>query len=369
MSRKRILLNLPSQPPAKPTGVSRFGFSLAEALARRGKYQYVLRTAYASEQLPETIRNSSIETVTIDFPEFLILDVFRQALTMPAFCRADGIDLILNLDPLGAARGGRKRAMVVHDLYFKAIPDQVRRREIWTTGLVFKLMLWGSDRIIAVSGTTARDVAAHYPEAAGRLGVILSDTTLAIGPDEALPAPEAAQPYVLAVGNATDNKNLGVLARAMTEVARQHPEVGIVHVGDDPNDRFARAFAAAKRDVRLVRLRGIDDRRLAALYRNALCLCTPSLYEGFCLPIVEAQKQGCPVLFSNRSATAEIGGEGGLSFDPTNPDALADLLLRLVREPELRELLKKRGAKNARRFSWDAAAAQYEKIFDELLEG
>ena len=108
--------------------------------------------------------------------------------------------------------------------------------------------------------------------------------------------------------------------------------------------------------------------RLAALYRGALCLCVPSFAEGFCLPVLEAQTLGCPVLCSDRSATPEIAGTGALTFDPADASALAAALRRLLHEPGLRADLIARGHANARRYDWAETARRYEGVLSEALQ-
>jgi hypothetical protein len=102
---------------------------------------------------------------------------------------------------------------------------------------------------------------------------------------------------------------------------------------------------------RLVRQRGIADSALAALYQSARYLVTPSLYDGFCLSLLKVQRYGCPVLFANAHGTAEMGGVGGLRFDPLDVSALARLLDRVIDKPTLRSVMRARGYRNATRFS------------------
>ena len=124
---------------------------------------------------------------------------------------------------------------------------------------------------------------------------------------------------------------------------------------------------SAARPVRLTRLSRIGDGQLAALYRGALCLCVPSFAEGFCLPVLEAQALGCPVVCSDRSATPEIAGAGALTFDPADAAALAACLRRLLDEPGLRSALIARGHDNARRYDWAETARRYEALLLDAL--
>ncbi|MCJ2049726.1 glycosyltransferase family 4 protein [Methylobacterium sp. J-070] len=352
----RVLVNMPSQHAGRPSGVALVAFRVMAGLIERGTVSVVLRSPWTREQLPASIRDR-IAVVTVPRPRVMLLDVLRQAITVPRLCRALAIDVVLNVDPYGAAFGGRVRVSVVHDLYFRTMPGRARTREALTTDPIFRLVLGKSARIIAVSETTRHDLGRFYPSLRDRTQTVPSAAMLdpaATDPGSELPA----GPYVLAVGNALYNKNFATLARAVATLAR--PGLGIVHVGEDPDEAIAAALGDAP--VRLTRLSRIGDGRLADLYRGALCLCVPSFAEGFCLPVLEAQALGCPVVCSDRSATPEIAGAGALTFDPDDAAALAACLRRLLDEPGLRGALIARGHDNARRYDWAETARRYEAL-------
>lgn len=100
----------------------------------------------------------------------------------------------------------------------------------------------------------------------------------------------------------------------------------------------------------------VRDADKAALLSGALAFVLPSLYEGFGLPVLEAQACGCPVITSTTSSLPEVAGEAALLVDPVDTDAIAAAMRRIVGEPVLRERLIEQGFANARRFSWVACA-------------
>ncbi|MEL6059938.1 MULTISPECIES: glycosyltransferase family 4 protein [unclassified Methylobacterium] len=357
----RVLVNMPTQFGGRPSGVALVAFRVIAGLLDRGTFAVVLRSPWTREQLPPAIRDR-IEVVTVPRPRIMLFDVMRQAFAVPRLCRALTIDLVLNADPYGAAFGGRARVSVVHDLYFRTMPGRSRSREALTTDPIFRFVLANSARVITVSDSTKADLCRFYPFVRDRTHTIPSAAMLdpqAVDPEPALPP----GPFVLAVGNAMYNKNFSTLARAVAALGR--PEIGIVHVGEDPDEAIATALDGAP--VRLTRLSRISEGRLAALYRNALCLCVPSFSEGFCLPILEAQALGCPVICSDRSAMPEIAGAGALTFDPDRAAALAAGLTRLLDERGLRDRLIASGHDNVRRYDWAETARRYEALMLDAL--
>ena len=91
-----------------------------------------------------------------------------------------------------------------------------------------------------------------------------------------------------------------------------------------------------------------------------------SLYEGFGLPILEAQAMGRPVITSNFGAMSEAAGDGALIVGPYSVEAIRDAILRVKNEPGLREELIAKGLRNAAKFSADAVALKYAQIYKNL---
>ena len=111
----------------------------------------------------------------------------------------------------------------------------------------------------------------------------------------------------------------------------------------------------------------IDDEDLPLLYAGALAFVFPSVYEGFGLPPLEAMAAGVPVIASNRTSIPEVVGDAALLVDPCEPDAMAEVIFRLVEDNSLRRVLVAKGMRRASEFAWERTAEQTWQVLASLL--
>jgi glycosyltransferase involved in cell wall biosynthesis len=102
-------------------------------------------------------------------------------------------------------------------------------------------------------------------------------------------------------------------------------------------------------------------------YNAATVVAYPSVYEGFGLPVLEAQACGTPVLTSNVSSLPEAAGDAALMVDPYDVEALAAGLNQLLTDGPMRHQLRERGLAHARLFSWPHAAQETARVYWRAL--
>ena len=121
------------------------------------------------------------------------------------------------------------------------------------------------------------------------------------------------------------------------------------------NDSFPGRFQRFIQEVNMpvLRLHQIETARLRDLYAYAAFCLYASLYEGFGIPILEAQTTGCPIILANTPVAHEVGGRGAVYVDQS-PVALADAMESIIENREARSRLSRLGRENSERFDWFA---------------
>ena len=181
--------------------------------------------------------------------------------------------------------------------------------------------------------------------------------------------PAHDRPYLLFVGSVKPHKNLlGLLQAFESLVERIEHDLVIIgaHSGQRTIDTRAMTFAA-RLGSRVQFFEGVDDARLKRYVGGAFALVLPSLYEGFGLPALEAMAGGCPCIVSSSASLPEVCGDAALYCDPRSPDDIAAQIVRLVRDPQLRERLVRAGRDRAAEFDWDLTADRTTAVLERAM--
>ena len=262
------------------------------------------------------------------------------------------------------------RVTVMHDLAYLHRPDDV-------AGLMQRYYTHFMPRfaravqqVVAVSEATRDDLAQQFGLDARAIKIAYNAPAAHFRPQpmerqvDVRQQFSQGQSYFLFVGALQPRKNLGNLLRAFSLFKAQGgaEETQLLIVGREAwrAGPIFEAFQSLPPAVRAaVRFTGrVSEDDLAGLYAAALATVYVPFFEGFGLPVVEAQASGCPVLTSNLSSLPEVAGgaAAALLCNPNEPASIAEGLLRLSQDATLRERLRAAGLANVGRFSWVRSA-------------
>lgn len=178
--------------------------------------------------------------------------------------------------------------------------------------------------------------------------------------------------FVLYTGNVNWNKNLLNIAQACKKA-----DISLVLVGsgfdqkqnlNHPELRSFKEFINLYENDPMIKMIGyIDKEDLVGIMNLASMLMLVSFYEGFGLPILEAQACGVPVITSNVSSMPEVLGEGGMLVDPYNVEEIADAMIRVL-DKDLRFKIQDLGLDNVKRFSWEKCAKETLIVYESVIK-
>ena len=269
------------------------------------------------------------------------------------------------------------RLTVLHDLAFEHFPRDVSFWPRHYYRLFARRFARASAALVAVSEATRQDIVATYGINPQKISVVYNAAGAHFRPQPAAAQRatrerfSAGRPYFLFVGALQPRKNLGHLLRAFDQFKAQTGAPAKLLVVGRTAWKAGPIFdtyqqLAHRRDVHLTGR--VTDAELVQLYAAALTMMYVPYFEGFGIPIIEAQACGCPVITSNCSALPEVAGGAARLVDPYSITDIAAALTELHADAALRHRLTAAGYQNAARFSWDDSAARLWEAVEFLIK-
>ena len=271
---------------------------------------------------------------------------------------------------------GMATALTIHDLTWKTHPSTMTTCGRWWERSMTPRSIRAADCIFTTSEAVRRSLAQHFPQALAKVSVIPLSSNIDLIAEQPR---EIDVPYFVFCGSIEPRKNLERLLRAHAGLCT-HAETGAPNTLINPAHRLVIITGDSWRSTIVDRLitdnaahisvcRAISETRKAGLLQHADFVVQPSLYEGFGLPVVEALKLGLPVLAANTGALPEVAGSAAVYVDPLSEADIAQALLRMCNETELRGRLRAAAHKEADRFDWTTAAAATLQQLEALQPG
>jgi len=263
-----------------------------------------------------------------------------------------------------------KTIVTIHDLAFKIFPDHFpssdrRRLEILTYLAILK-----SDRIIAVSENTKKDILRYYPNISEKkIKVIHHGYTSAKNEESRIENRKTlenyklqSKGYILYVGALQPRKNIRTLIKAFDKLKKEskYKELKLVLAGER-----AWLWGGIEREIQknkskkdIIITGTIPFESIQVLYKNASVFVFPSLYEGFGLPVLEAFASDVPVVCANNSSLPEVAGDAALYFDAYSTDELSRQIQVILERNSVKKEMIYKGNQQLKNFSWDTCARE-----------
>lgn len=288
-----------------------------------------------------------------------------------ALASLDGVDLVFSPHCTTLYAGGPVPSVTtIHDLIPVVLPWESR------IARTLRFLLWSAARnsraIITVSQHSKADLMRVYGLPDSRIHVIYNGCDHRVFNCTALDAHllEATRrrlgldrPYVLHYGAIKPNKNLQRLIVACRSLLERNPNLDfdLVLAGarDSGYEDVMRTVQQANGARGRVILTGaLNQQDLVTVIKGATLAVFPSLYEGFCIPMIESMACGTPTIAANSSCLPEVSGGVLRYFDPCSEEEMSACIEAALESQELRRDLSDKGRHRAAQFEWRRCAEQ-----------
>jgi len=280
----------------------------------------------------------------------------------------DNPDIFFNPEQILPLFAPKRSVVTVHDLAYQIYPHFYPPWHRRYLHLVTKHATKRAKKVIAVSERTKRDIAKFYGIPQRNIEVVYhgfrphqeSGVRTVKAEVNTFPLP-TRQPYFLFVGRIEYKKNIFHLIEAFELFSKKVNENFHLLLVGPPGFGFKtikKRIAASPVRKRIFLLGFADELLKNELYQHAKGFLLVSFYEGFGLPVLEAQSFGVPVIASNTSSLPEVLGRSAYLVNPQDPEEIASKMIELIKQPKIGAYLVKKGYENLKRFSWEKSAKE-----------
>ncbi|MDB5191412.1 MAG: glycosyltransferase [Segetibacter sp.] len=249
----------------------------------------------------------------------------------------------------------RKTILTIHDLGFLSHPSPFARKILklfWLT-----LPVKHATVITTVSLSTKNEILKNVHCQAAKIRVV--NTCISANFKRCNKLFNEEEPVILQIGTAP-NKNCCRMAEALEGIKCQLEIIGV------PSVDYLNSLSKAK--IRYRTFSNLSDAEIIEKYNNCDIVLFASTYEGFGMPIIEANTVGRVVITSNISSMPEVAANAACFVDPYSVDSIRKGVKKVIKEHEFRNELIEEGFRNSKRFNVVTVANQYADIYKQVLK-
>lgn len=264
----------------------------------------------------------------------------------------------------------KKTVVTIHGLEYEIMPEAYSFWERFYMRLSIKRSCHWAEKIVSVSRNTKQDLINLYEIGEEKIYVVYEgyEEKACKSESQINSRSEFEDPYFLFVGRLEKRKNIEGMISAF-EIFKEKTKAkyklilgGKFGYGEEEIKNKIKK-SKFKQDIILVGF--VSEERKWQLFKHANVFLFPTFYEGFGIPVLEAQSIGVPVITSNRSSLPEISDGSAFLVDPNEVKMIADSIEILANDEKNRNAIIKKGYENVKRFSWEKCADQIAIILKE----
>lgn len=328
----------------KVTGVQRYAIEICKLLPKEILGKKIVFLA------PQKARLNPL------FKEFNSITVGKlegqlwEQIDLPLFLKRRGTPLLINFVGIGPIRY-RNKIMMVYDLAFKHHPEWFSKSFQLTYNLFIPRSLKNSKHIITDSNYVKNDLIKTYNILSKKINVVYAAPSSIFVQKQI-----SKEPIILMVSSLDPRKNMIRVIKSFNELDIPHKLIIVGAKGT--------AFSDLKipdlENKEKIKFAGyLSDEELVELYNKAELFVYPSLFEGFGIPPLEAQKCGTPCLVSNVTSLPEVYEDSVAYCNPNSVSDIKNKILEVLNNDTKRDFLVSKGFINANKYTWNKSAEDF----------
>ena len=269
------------------------------------------------------------------------------------------------------------KVMNIYDLTFIKYPNYIDSVVKKYTKKVRRCLQW-TDLVLTISESSKKDIVEHLQVNPKKVYVtplasryypdyLSAQTTEEL---EKLVNYDFSQPYLLFISTIEPRKNINTIISAFNFLKEQYKIPHQLILIGKKGWNYEPVFAAIENSPwanQIHHLNYLSNELVALFYSKADVFVYPSHYEGFGLPVLEAMTLGAAVISSNTSSIPEVTGDAAILIDPNNLIQLAEAILKVISDSQLRQELINKGKARAKLFSWERTAQETLNAYRTIL--
>lgn len=256
--------------------------------------------------------------------------------------------IVLGLNP-------KKTVLTIHDLVGLHDLKGIKKKIYFYLWVFFPIKR--ARYITVISEKTKNEILDLIPDAESKIEVIPNPLLTELAP--LVLEKHNPVPHILIVGTRS-NKNIERIFEAVIGLDLLLTVVGELSL---EQKQFL-----DQNDIQYSNKIHISDFELNNCYDRADILCFPSLYEGFGLPILEAQAHNCAVITSNISPMRELASDSALLVNPESSAQIKEAVEKIIKNPELKKKLILQGRENIKKYSMENITKQYIQLYHKIVK-
>ena len=336
------------------TGVEEYAYQLIKHLAMADEarkhtfFLYTPRVGRSDLYLP---RNFVVKKMYSPF--FWTRGVFSLKMLLSS---ADVLFMPTNFLPIFYPK---KNVVTIHGLEFEHYPEMYPNDLLSYLKSSTKRTVSSASKIIAVSQETRNDLIKFYNADAKKITVVRHGVNPQIAYHHKYPPID--EKYILFVGRLEKKKNVRNIVKAFDALKEKYkiphklvlvgkPGFGYHEIEDEINSSLNKQ--------NIIRTGYISHEEKESFFKYADVFVFPPFYQGFGMPVLEAQLRQVPVVTSNIPSITEIADGGTLQVDPASAEQLAEKIYAVISDKNTRNHLIERGLENVKKYSWFKCAKE-----------